>query len=296
MKADRPRGRHLIDEINRTTLPPDAVGLWYLGQSGFVVKGDQSIIYLDPYLSDFLEQYTRGRPDEDPRHFHPPLSPEDVTNADLLFGSHCHFDHIDPGAVMSISQSSPQCQFVVPPVARDRLLDLGIGDGRIVTVPVDQEQTARDVTFISVPAAHEDLDYDPDHGYPYRGYVITVSGITLYHAGDCIPYDGLVEKLTALNVDVVLLPINGRDYFRSNRGFPGNFTYREAAELTVAIGADLLIPMHFGMHLANTEHPGYLVDCLADHFPQQKYHIMTVGERLLYLRTGEDGQLAIPRG
>jgi L-ascorbate 6-phosphate lactonase len=182
--------------------------------------------------------------------------------------------------------------FPTPPlslaVARKPLIALGVPDDRIMTVSVDQSHKIGDITFTNIPAAHESLDYDPDNGYPYQGYVITIGRVNLYHAGDCVPYEGLVERLKAMNIDIALLPINGRDYFRLKRGFAGNFTYREAAELTDAIGADLLIPMHFGMHMANTECPGLLVDYLTSNFPRQKFHIMRLGERLLYFKT-DDG-------
>jgi len=293
MKHPRPEGRHLIEEIDCTHLPQGAVALWYLGQSGFAVKGEESVVYFDPYLSDFLEQHTKGRPDEDPRRFTPPLEASDVTNADLVFGSHYHYDHIDPGAAVPICRASPRCRFVVPPVAKPALLDLGVPEERILAVPTDVPQTVGDIAFTSIPAAHETLDYDPGMGYLYRGYVATLGGVTVYHAGDCVPYDGLVERLRSLDVDIALLPINGRDYFRLKRGFAGNFTYREAAELVMAIDADLLIPMHVGMHMANTEHPGYLVDYLADHFPRQKCHVMVPGERVLYLTDADDGLLAL---
>lgn len=279
--------------MERTGLPDGAVALWFLGQSGFAVKGGDSIVYFDPYLSDFLERYTRGRPDEDPRHFRPPLAAEDVTNADLVFGSHYHYDHIDPGAALPISQASPQCRFIVPPVARAPLLEIGVAEEQVVAVPADEPQTVEGVTFVSIPAAHETLDYDSELGYPYRGFVVTLGGVKVYHAGDCVPYDGLVERLVSLDVDIALLPINGRDYFRLSRGFAGNFTYREAAELAVAIGADLLIPTHFGMHMANTQRPGYLVDYLVDQFPQQKFHVMVPGERMIYLKAARDGLAVI---
>jgi hypothetical protein len=47
--------------------------------------------------------------------------------------------------------------------------------------------------------------------------------------------------------------------------------------------------MHFGMHMANTQRPGYLVDYLVEQFPQQKFHVMVPGERMIYLKTVEDG-------
>lgn len=284
-------GEKLIAEINQTSLPHYTIAIWYLGQSSFVIKGDDTVIYVDPYLSDFLEIYAKGKPDEDKRRFLPPLKPEQVTNADLVFGSHLHYDHIDPDAVVGISRKSPQARFVVPNVAKPALIDLGVAMDRIVTVDVDEAMSLGNVAVTSIPSAHENLDYDPASGYPYRGYIATLNGVTFYHAGDCIPYDGLIERLVKKPIDIAMLPINGRDYFRLKRGFPGNFTYREAAEIAASMQADLLIPMHFGMHLANTEHLGYLVDYLADHFPRQKFHVMVPGERILYSKTQNTGIL-----
>jgi len=285
MQTQRPQGRDLILEMDQTVLPNGSVALWYLGQSGFVAKGGGRVAYFDPYLSDFLEQFTVGRPDADPRHFRPPLGPSDVCNADLFFGSHYHYDHIDPTVVRAVARCSPACRFIVPGAALETLEAFGLPPDRVVTPAVDQLQTSAGVSFVSIPAAHEAFDYDPVHGYPYRGYVVTLGGVTIYHAGDCVPYDGLVERLAALDVDIALLPINGRDYFRLGRGFTGNFSYREAAELASAAGIRLLIPMHFGMHLANTERPGYLVDYLVDHFPAQRFHIMVPGERCVYFKS-----------
>ncbi len=50
----------------------------------------------------------------------------------------------------------------------------------------------------------------------------------VYHAGDTIAYDDMVERLRALRVDVALLPINGRDHFREAQDVVGNLTPREA--------------------------------------------------------------------
>lgn len=285
--------RLLKRDIDATVLPQQAIALWYLGQSGFAVKGAATILYLDPYLSDYLVRFTKGRADEDPRRLASPLSPEDIDNADFYFGSHWHYDHIDPDTVTAIAARSPRAKFVVPACAQPALADLGVAGERFIDPGVDVETDLGSLTFVSIPAAHETFDLDPRCGYPYRGYIITVNGVTIYHAGDCIPYDGLVDRLSKRKIDIALIPINGRDYFRLQQGFAGNFTYREAAELVAAVGADILIPMHVGMHMANTEHPGYLADYLADHFPYQKFHFMTPGEKVFYLKRQGGGVLAI---
>ena len=284
MKKSQPKGRELIEAMNRLTLPDGMVALWFLGQSGFAAKGGGNIVYFDPYLSDYLEKFTKDRPDEDPRHVIPPLAPEDVTNADVVFGSHWHYDHIDPGTVGVISKNVPDCRFVAPPSAHDDLIGYGIPDERIISPPADTWETAGNIAFTCIPAAHEELEYNDTTGFRYYGYVVKLGNINIYHAGDCIPYDGLIERLKSLEVNIALLPINGRDYFRLNRGFKGNFTYREAGELARAIEADLLIPMHFGMHLANTERPGNLVDFLVENIPEQQFHIMNIGESIIFTK------------
>jgi len=290
------QGGSIKADIDATTLPQGAIALWYLGQSGFVVKGRSTILYLDPYLSDFLENYARGKPEEDPRRFTPPLQPDEIDNADFLFGSHWHYDHIDPPTVQAAAMHSPKAKIVVPGCARPSLIGMGIPAERFPAVEVDTKVRAGELSFTAIPSSHESLDLDPRCGYPYWGYVMTVNGVKLYHAGDGVPYDGLVERLRTHSVDIAMIPINGRDYFRLAQGFAGNFTYREAAELVALIGADLLVPMHFGMHMANTEHLGYLADYLADRYPFQKYHSMVPGEKVLYVKEAGGGSLTFAPG
>ena len=289
-------GRSIKADIDATAPPANAIALWYLGQSGFVVKAGQTILYLDPYLSNFLETYTTGRLDHDPRRFIPPLRPEEIDNADLVFGSHWHYDHIDPLTMKTAAERSAGARLIVPRCARQSLVEIGIPAGRFADVETDVETTVETrvgaISFTAIPSAHETLERDPVCGYPYWGYVITINGVTLYHSGDCVPYDGLLERLTRKKVDIAMLPINGRDYFRLARGFAGNFTYREAGDLADAMGADLLVPMHVGMHMANTERPGALSDYLADRYPYQRCHFMTPGEKLLYLKEAGEGALA----
>ena len=67
----------------------------------------------------------------------------------------------------------------------------------------------------------------------------------MYHSGDCVPYDGLKFRLAEQNVDAALLPVNGRDEYRKSNGVPGNFTVKEAAQLCVEAGIDVIFPSPF---------------------------------------------------
>jgi L-ascorbate metabolism protein UlaG (beta-lactamase superfamily) len=172
----------------------------------------------------------------------------------------------------------------VPGVARDKVVGWGISASRVVVPPVDTPENYGPVTVIAIPAAHENLDYSLEHGYPYLGYIVQLNGVTLYHAGDCTMYEGLIVRLKAHQPDAVLLPSNGHDWKRTHQDVIGNMTYRQAADLAVEVGADLAIPIHHEMFSHNTEPPGHFVDYVFDHRPSQKIKIMARSEGFVYLK------------
>jgi L-ascorbate metabolism protein UlaG (beta-lactamase superfamily) len=266
-------GERLLADIQQRRVPEGALGLWWLGQSSFVVRGAGVTAYVDPYLNPSSRRLVP-----------PPLRPEQVTNADLILCTHDHSDHIDPTALPGIAKASPRATILVPGVARDNVIELGIPAHRVMVPPVDEPVNYGALTVTAIPAAHEGLDYSPEQGYPYLGYVLKLNGVTLYHSGDCTMYEGLIERLKAHRPDIVLLPINGHDWKRLRQNIIGNMTYREAADLAVEVGADLVIPMHYGMFPHNTEPPGHLVNYLLDHYPTQKLKVMGRYEGFVYLK------------
>ena len=78
----------------------------------------------------------------------------------------------------------------------------------------------------AVPSAHPQLDWTATGGNPYLGYLIRFGRWTIYHAGDCAPYESLADRLRPFNVSVALLPVGG-----------GNHSVIEAAQLASDIGA-----------------------------------------------------------
>ena len=94
----------------------------------------------------------------------------------------------------------------------------------------------------------------------------------------------MTERLKAHRPDVVLLPINGHDWKRTHQNIIGNMTYREAADLAAEVGADLAIPMHYGMFAHNTEPPGHFVNYMLDWYPSQKIKVMARYEGFVYLK------------
>ena len=66
------------------------------------------------------------------------------------------------------------------------------------------------------------------------GYVIEFGKYKIYHSGDTLWFDEMVDLLKPFAVDVAILPINGND---PSRKVAGNLNCKEAAKLGKLIGA-----------------------------------------------------------
>jgi L-ascorbate 6-phosphate lactonase len=272
------RGAELLDEINRAECPTP--NLWWLGHCGFAIKFQSIVFYVDPYLSDSQEERFRrsDRPHE--RLTEAPLAPLSIRHADMLLTTHAHGAHLDPGSAPHILHSSRSARIVLPKSAAGKANSIGIDYKKMTTTDADlRVEFFKDGEYArvyAVPSAHEELDWTPIGGYPYLGYLVRFGDWTLYHAGDCVPFEGLVDRLKPYNVNVALLPINGRD---PERGMPGNFTISEAADLAAAIGAQWLVPMHYNMFAVNNVDISRFVDHMLGHRPSQPFKVFECGER-----------------
>jgi L-ascorbate metabolism protein UlaG (beta-lactamase superfamily) len=241
------------------------VALWWLGQSGFALRGNAATLVVDAFLAD--------HPD---RRFPPPCRPDQVGGLDAVFVTHDHLDHLDEESLPALAEASRDARFVVPEPVVDRIVDLGIDPERVTGAQPDRQLELDGVTVVPVPASHGDdvaegygFGLDRSNGlYRYLGYVFDLGGVRVYHAGDTIPYEGMEGRLHDLDVDVALLPINGRDAEREEQGIVGNLNEEEAATLAAAIGADVLVPMHYDLFAWNPGSPERLVELVRRKHPE----------------------------
>lgn len=230
-----------------------AVALAWLGQAGFLVRTASHTLLIDPYLSDFLATKYRGREFPHERLMPAPLAVADLKQIDFVLCTHRHSDHMDPETLREIAARHPGCRFVVPAADVEHARGLGLPADRLL--PIDGGEPlapAAGLTLTAVPAAHESLDRDAAGHYRFLGYAVGIAGLTLYHSGDTVVYLDLPATLGRLGVDCALLPVNGRDEFRTTRGVPGNMSAAEAIALCRTAGIPLLVPCHFGLFAFNT--------------------------------------------
>lgn len=278
--------RDLALEIARTDVSDGALAIWWLGQASFIVKGAGRTVAFDPFLSYY--------PGDFPRTFPPLLQPGDLTGIDLVCCSHEHSDHVDPWTLGPIAKASPGARFVVPAgCVRMLVKEAGIDRARVTATRAGQGPgaafagepfEAAGLTVTPLTAAHEQVEWSEEAGQRFQGFAIRFGAVSVVHMGDCAPFPGMVEMVAAQHPDVLLAPINGRDFFRTSADIIGNMDVREAAELAVRAGARLVVPYHFDLVAHNGEQPGRFVDYLFRWHPEQPFKVMARGERFLYLK------------
>jgi L-ascorbate metabolism protein UlaG (beta-lactamase superfamily) len=272
-----------LADVAAARLEPDSLHIWWLGQSGFLVQWQGHHLLLDPYLSDSL---TRKYAETDKPHVRMTervVYPGDLDFVDVVTSSHNHTDHLDAETLLPLMAANPHLQILVP-AANRTFAAKRLGCDELLLLPIDdgEEVELRDFRIFAVPAAHEQIERDELGRSKHLGYVVAClrpgkyeAEWTIYHSGDTLLYDGIVEGLFGLGVDVALLPINGR---APERRVAGNLDGREAAELARAFGAMLAIPCHYDMFAFNTATPDLFV-ATCERLGQE-YKVLRNGERV----------------
>lgn len=170
----------------------------WLGHDGFAIAAGDKRIVIDPY------QLKEAEP------------------ADIILITHPHFDHCSLEDIEKIRK--PSTVFVTEAESAQKLP----GDVRVVK-PGDR-LTVMDIDIEAVPAYNTDKDFHPK-GNGWLGFIVTVDGARIYHAGDT----DLIPEMSELSVDIALLPVSGTYVM----------TAAEAIDAAKKIKPKVAIPMHY---------------------------------------------------
>lgn len=278
-------GENILEQMRLVTVPAGSAALWFLGQSSVAIKTPYGMVYIDPYFSDYVERVTRRQGTPILRRYPSLLDPAAVSNAGLVLITHDHEDHLDLETLPQVAGASPQARFVLPGRSARMLAEAGVPSHRMyVPPPWDAVGLVAGISVTAVPAAHETVEEEPGLGHRFFCYVIDVEGVRIFHSGDTVVYPALAEWLQAHRVDLGLVAINGRDYFRAQKGIVGNMTYREAADLAALAGFEVTIPLHYDLFDANGEDPGLFVDYVFRRYPERSVLVLGRGAHIIYTR------------
>ena len=253
----------------------DYFDVWWLGQSGFLIQWDGKCLLLDPYLSDSLTKKYADTNKPHVRLSELVIEPSLLDFVDIVTSSHNHTDHLDGETLIPLLKLNPEVAFVIPESNRDFVAErvkckkdfpIGLSDG--------EQSCVNGFTFHGVPAAHNTIERDEKGHSKFMGYVVQFGRWKIYHSGDTLWYDNMVQLLKPFEVDVAFLPINGND---PARGVAGNLDCEEAARLGREIQARWVIPHHYDLFAFNTADP----EKFAGHAKKygQPFVILKLGEK-----------------
>lgn len=223
--------KQILDHELSTT----QAALWWLGQSGYLLRTKALTIAIDPYLSDAAAEDAP----ELTRLYPPPVRPEDL-KADIYVVTHDHLDHLDPG-IISVYKHREKTWFVAPRQAAKKLAELGIPDKRIVVLHAGESRHlySAEITGVFALATGKDV-------IDTTGYLIQFdNGRSFYHTSDT-EYHPLVVAAAPPGPEVMMVPINGKW---------GNPNPEEAALFASAVQPRLVLPNHYDLMALNAENP-----------------------------------------
>ncbi|MFN0123258.1 MAG: MBL fold metallo-hydrolase, partial [Blastocatellia bacterium] len=189
----------LLTDIAAAVDDIGAFHLWWLGQSGFLLKWNGRRLLIDPYLSDSLTKKYAATDKPHVRMTAIPIDPARLSGIDVVTSSHNHTDHLDHETLWPLLGANPEMRMVIPEANRafvaerlrsDPAWSAGLNDGTSVELA--------GFRLTGLAAAHEQLEQDEQGNYRCLGYLIAFGPHTIFHPGDAVPYPGMAARLLAL--------------------------------------------------------------------------------------------------
>lgn len=179
--------------------------LTWFGHACFSLVGSRTVL-IDPFVSEGTL----------------PVEP------DIVAVTHAHADHL--GMTVQLKKKTVAINEVAKYLASKGVPAEPMNIGGSITVD--------GVRFTMTPALHSSWVEDEGMGFyggAAAGFVITMDGISVYHAGDTALFSDMQLIRDLYRPDVALLPIGGRYTMGPD----------EAMVAARYIGARLVIPMHY---------------------------------------------------
>ncbi len=269
------KNQDLLADISAASEAESAFHVWWLGQSGFLLKWRTHRLLFDPYLSDSLTAKYAQTDKPHVRMTELAVDPSNLTGISVITSSHNHTDHLDAETLLPLALANPQAQLVLP-AANLEFAENRLGTGKMPMQGLDDGQTlqAGPFEFTGIAAAHNEVERDDQGRCVYLGFVVKFGDFCVYHSGDTMWHSGLVRRIAPHRPDIAFVPVNG---YKPERRVAGNLDGREAAAVAKGIGAGIAIPHHFEMFEFNTEPPELFVES-CERF-RQAYVVLRCGER-----------------
>ena len=169
------------------------------------------IIYFDPYKI------------EDNKH-----------DADIIFITHNHYDHMDINSINKIKNENTI--IIAPQTMKDTIDKIEFKD--YIYLNPNENIDIDNINIKTIPAYNIEKSFHPRKNN-WLGYIITFNGISYYIAGDT----DKTKESESVKCDIALIPIGG--YYTMD--------VEEATELIKIIKPKIVIPTHYGSIVGNID-------------------------------------------
>lgn len=186
-------------------------GVSHLNHAAVKICSAQKTIYIDPF------------------HLSSP-----VHDADIIFITHHHHDHLSPDDISAILKDDTV--LIAPASIADKVSNLGAA--QVIEVQPGEDYLVQDIPFQTVPAYNPNKRFHPKE-QAWVGYVITVNGSRYYIAGDT----DAIPEMNQIQADVAFLPVGGTYTMDA----------KEAAEAASVIKPKVAVPIHYGEVVGSLE-------------------------------------------
>jgi L-ascorbate metabolism protein UlaG (beta-lactamase superfamily) len=214
------------------------LGVTFIGHSSFLLQINGRKVLIDPVFSKRLIVLRRQR--------RPGLLVEELPPIDLVLLTHAHMDHLDMASLRRVIRATRRLtgktpEVVVPRGVEDLVEKLGFA--HVHGLKWWEEIELQDLKITMTPCRHWGARMFRDTHRGYGGYVLQGGGQSVYHSGDTAWFEGFREIGERLKPKIALLPIGAYfpDSYRSVHTSP-----EEAVRGFVELGADRMVPMHYG--------------------------------------------------
>jgi len=183
----------------------------WLGHAGFLIKNNKTI-YIDPFKIDAEEK------------------------ADIILITHGHYDHCSIEDIQKIVKD--KTIIVIPADCQSKINKLS-QDVNVHIISPGEVTSLNGIKVFACPSYNIDKEFHPkEEGW--NSYVLDVSGIRIYHAGDT----DLIPEISHLrSINIAMLPVGGKFTMDSE----------QAAKAASIIKPSIAIPMHYGSIVGTRE-------------------------------------------
>ena len=206
------------------------VCLTWIGHASFLLQTLEHNVLIDPIWAKWLKVIKRLKL--------PGMEIHDLPHVDLVLITHAHFDHLDKRSLRAVAAEQP---IAVPEHVGQLVSKLGFE--RVHELEPWQSFKHGHLKVTLTPARHWGARVLHDNHRGFGGYLIEYAGRTLFHCGDSAYFEGFKEIGQRADIEIAILPIGAYDA-PTQRDVHMN--PEEALRAFVELGAEVMVPMHYG--------------------------------------------------